>query len=76
MGMLSTQRANTIRGIYQTILSYHQRSAAHADRTVLTEEYLRQIREESPRALNLLEPLLTDEQLEWLMSGEADNEAM
>jgi hypothetical protein len=75
LGMLTTAQVNAIRGIYSTLLQYHQRQQSGPARTVGNEqELVRQLRK-NPELANLLEPLLTKEQIEMLLRGDMDTEA-
>jgi hypothetical protein len=72
MGMLTTTRVNTIRSVYTTILQYHERQQSGPSRTITNEKGLAELLREQPQLASLLEPVLTDEQIEMFVRGGKD----
>jgi hypothetical protein len=72
MGMVSPSQANAISRVYSTILQHHQKTAAVRDQGVRVEGELLDLLRADPRLVNLLEPLLTDEQMEAFFRSAGD----
>jgi hypothetical protein len=72
MRLVSPSVANTAERILRTILDAQTRSAQEGPRGWQQEE-LAELCRRDPRVLPLLEPLLTDEQLKWLMGTVTDD---
>jgi hypothetical protein len=76
LGLLSTAQANTIRGAYSTILQHYQRQQSGPARTVVNEQELAKQLRKNPGLANVLEPLLTREQIEMFLRGDMDADDM
>jgi hypothetical protein len=74
LGLLSTAQANTIRASYSVVLQHHQRQQSGPARTLVNEQELAKQLRKKPELANLLEPLLTKEQIEMLLRGDMDAE--
>ena len=74
LGMLSTAQANTIRSTYTAILQYHERQQSGPTRTITNEKGLAELLRKQPELATLLEPLLSDEQIQMLVRGGKDAE--
>ena len=72
MGLISTSHANTLRGIYSEILKYHERQQSGPSKTVANEKDLAKVLRKHPELATLLEPMLTNEQIESFMRGGND----
>jgi hypothetical protein len=72
LGMLSPAKANTLRGVYTTILQHHERQQSGPSRTIGNDQELAKLLRKHPDLSSLLEPLLTDEQIAVLMGGGKD----
>ena len=72
LGMLSTAQANTIRSTYTAILQYHERQQSGPTRTITNEKGLAELLRKQPELATLLEPLLSDEQIQMLVRGGKD----
>jgi hypothetical protein len=71
-GMIDVRQTNSFRGVYATILQYHQRKRGSGTSAVLDQPGLVDILRAHPELANLLEPLLSDEQIANLMSPTRD----
>ena len=63
LGMLSTAQANTIRGSYTAILQHYRQKETSADRGGVADGALVDMLSRHPELANLLEPLLSAEQI-------------
>jgi hypothetical protein len=72
LGLLSTAQANTIRSTCTEILKYHERQQSGPSRTVVNEKDVAKLLRTHPEYAKMLEPLLTDEQIEMLVGGGKD----
>ena len=73
MGLLETAQANAIRASFREILLYHRSKAKEAEKGISNVEVLDVLRKD-PKLLSLFEPLLSQEQVEWILRG-GDSEA-
>ena len=71
MKMVSTSQANSMRGIFKTILDHHRKNAAHGDQPHLADDDFQTLLQTNPEMFNMLEPLLTDAQIDMIMRQEA-----
>lgn len=67
MGLVDLKQANAYKGIYAVILQHYQRKQANSDRPILDQPGLADLLRKNPDLANLLEPLLSVEQIEALM---------
>jgi hypothetical protein len=74
MGLLGTPQVNAMRGIYQTILQHHQKTQAQRSEQPLSETTIQDLIREQPELLSVLEPLLTDEQINLIMKNARDGD--
>jgi hypothetical protein len=72
LGMLSTAKANTIRGTYTAILQHHRQKQAPADRGGANDDALAEMLSRHPELANLLEPLLSAEQIASILGRAKD----
>jgi hypothetical protein len=75
LGILRPAQANAIRGSYREILQHHGRSHARGSaQAAVSDADLLDLVRTNPALLNLLEPLLTKEQIDLVMrDGEGGN---
>jgi hypothetical protein len=73
LGIIRPAQANAIRGVLHEIIAQH-RQAATSDASVaaLDGDLLARLRED-PSLMNLLEPLLTTDQIATLLGGSSDD---
>jgi hypothetical protein len=71
LGILSPAQANSIRGVLGTILAETRESYSGGSSPLANENLIRILREQS-ELLNLLEPLLTDEQMSTILKEFTD----
>jgi hypothetical protein len=69
MGLLKPAQANTIRASFREILQFHMRSARTAEQGISNADVMSVLRK-NPGLVNLLAPILTDEQIAMVMKGE------
>ena len=74
MGVLTTAQANSIRGVYSTILGYHQKARNARSVQTLDNDNVLEILRQNPEMISMVESLLTDEQVEMLMNDATDGE--
>jgi hypothetical protein len=67
LGIVKPAQANAMRAIYHEILQHHQRSQQRDDRQGLSDADVMDVMQRDPQFLNLLEPLLSQEQVELIM---------
>ena len=72
LGMLSTAKANTIRGAYAAILQHYRQKQAPADRGGVADDALVDMLSRHPELANLLEPFLSAEQIAAIMARAKD----
>ena len=74
MGLLETAQANAIRASFREILLYHRSKTKEAEKGISNVELLDVLRKD-PKLLSLFEPLLSQEQVEWILrAGDSDGE--
>jgi hypothetical protein len=69
LGLMSTARANSIRGAYAEILRWHGHARGQRDEGRLTDDDVLALARSNPEILSMIEPLLTDEQIEMVTGG-------
>jgi len=69
LGMVTPGQAGAIRSAYAEILRHHERQQGGPSRTGVDEKGLIKVLKERPDLASLLEPVLTTEQIAWLMQG-------
>jgi len=74
MKMLSTAQANSMRGVYSAILQHHQKNHHVPGDTGLGDADVLELLRHKPEMISMLEPLLTDKQIEMLMRDAKDGE--
>ena len=67
MGLLKPAQANAIRASFRDILQHHQRSQSRHDHAGIGDADVLDLMRKDPTILNMLAPLLTDEQLAMIM---------
>lgn len=72
LGMLSTAKANTIRGTYTAILQFYRQKQTSFDRGGVTDDALVDMLSRHPEMANLLEPLLSAEQIAAILARAKD----
>ena len=65
--VISTQQANAIRGTYQTVLNEIHRSTSDGGTAAVADDNVIALLKANPELLNLVEPLLTDQQVRDLL---------
>lgn len=65
IGLLDASDANAIRAAFRDILQYHRSRAKEAEKSISNADVLELLRKD-PSLLSLLEPLLTQEQIEMI----------
>ena len=73
MGLITTAQANAIRGVYSTMLQRHQHVGRSRDQAHLDDADVMQLLRENPSMLNMLSPLLTDQQIAAVMQQSDDD---
>jgi len=71
--MLAPAQANAICGVYKTMLGEESKSRAGQKTQISDDNVLKMLREQ-PGMLSLLEPLLTNEQIEMVMKDASDDD--
>lgn len=74
---LSPAEANAVRGVYQAILQHHQKSRAASVQPGIADVDLLTIARTNPEMLSMLEPLLSDQQIDLIFgdnSGDGDDD--
>ena len=71
MGLLKPAQANTIRNALRDLLQYHQGKAKEAETGLANADVLDLLKKD-PTVLSLLEPLLTEAQIEMIMKNAND----
>jgi len=76
IGLLKPAQANAIRAAFRDIQQYHKSKAKEADNSLSNADVMNLLRKD-PTLLNMLEPLLTDEQIDQVMrnKGAGDEQA-
>jgi hypothetical protein len=74
IGLVTTAQANSIRGVYSTILQQHHRTRTGRDQAQLDDADVMAILRDNPSMLNMLAPLLTDEQIAAIMEASEGGE--
>jgi hypothetical protein len=69
LGLLSTARANSMRGAYAEILRWHGQARVQRDEGGLTDDAVLALARSNPEVLSMLEPFLTDAQIELVTGG-------
>jgi hypothetical protein len=72
MGLLKPAQANAMRANYAAILSYHQQNESRSDRNGMADADVMEIMRKDPKMLSVLEPFLTDEQIDLVMNSAKD----
>lgn len=67
IGVMAPSRANTIRANLKETLTYHRRNQSSPDGQKLPDADVLKLARENPEYLSMLEPFLTDEQLDIVM---------
>jgi hypothetical protein len=78
MKLVTTAQANSIRGVYSTILQQHRRTQSGRDQAQLDDAGMMAILRDNPNMLSMLAPLLTEEQIAAIMEdceGTEDGQA-
>jgi hypothetical protein len=66
LGLIKPAQANAIRAAFREILQYHKTATKQAEKTLSNADIMDILRKD-PRLLSLLEPLLTEEQIDMVM---------
>ena len=72
MGLLKPAQANSIRASYTEILRYHQKNETRSDRNGMADADVMEIMRKDPHMFSMLEPFLTDEQIDLVMKNAKD----
>jgi hypothetical protein len=73
MGVITAAQLNAIRGALRDNIAVQQRTASGAAAAPMDHAVLRRLRED-PELMNLMAPLLTADQIAWLMGASAKDE--
>jgi hypothetical protein len=71
-GLVDVKLANAFKGIYATILQHYQRKTANSEKPTLDRPGLLDMLRKHPDLANMLEPMLSKEQIEALMQQGQD----
>ena len=74
MKLVRSNEANAIKGIYSVILQHHQRTKSTRAASQIDDTDVLAMLRTNPEMLNMLEPLLTDEQLQMIRGQCTDDE--
>lgn len=74
MGFISTSNANSMRGVYATILRHLQQDKSARSNQQLDNDSVVDMLRRDPKILSLLEPLLTQEQVAMVMHDGMDTD--
>ncbi len=72
MGVIKPAQANTIRASYAEILRYHQKNESRNDRNGMADADVMEIMRKDPKMFSMMEPFLTDEQIDLVMKNAKD----
>ena len=72
MGFIKTAQANSIRAMYAEILRYHQKNESRSDRNGMSDADVMEIMRKDPKMFSMMEPFLTDEQIDLVMKNAKD----
>ncbi len=67
MGLLKPAQANAIRASFREILQHHRQTQVRQDRSVIGDADILDLMAKDASILNMLSPILTDEQVEMIM---------
>ena len=68
LGVLSTSQANTIRGVYSTMLQHHRQNRARNERGGAVDDAMVDMLARHPELANMLEPILSAEQIATILA--------
>ena len=74
MGLLKPAQANAIRGSFREILLYHQKKAKESEQGISNIDVL-EVFQQDPKLLSLLEPLLSQEQIDMILKNSGGGNA-
>ncbi len=74
IGLIKPQTSNSMRGAYRDLLQHYQRSGRDAAKAPLANEDVLAILRENPARLSMLEPLISDEQLQMILGEATDGQ--
>ena len=72
MGLLKPAQASSIRASYSEILRYHQKNETRSDRNGMADADVMEIMRKDPKMFSMMEPFLTDEQIDLVMKNAKD----
>lgn len=72
MGFIKPAQANTIRASYAEILRHHQKNESRNNRQGLADADVVEMMRKDPQMFSMLEPFLTDEQIDLVMKNAKD----
>lgn len=75
MGLIKPAHANTIRASYTEILRHHQKNDSRIDRQGLADADIMDMMRKDPKVFTIMEPFLTDAQIEMLMQNAKDGDS-
>ena len=73
IGMLKPQTSNSMLGAFNSLLHQHERSDQPTNRPQISNEDILRTWRENPAMVRMLEPFLTDDQLQMIAQEEAKN---
>ena len=74
IGLLKPAQANAIRGSFREILMYHQKKAKESEQGISNVDVL-EVFQQDPKLLSLLEPLLSQEQIDMILKNSGGDKA-
>ena len=74
IGLLKPAQANAIRGSFREILMYHQKKAKESEQGISNVDVL-EVFQQEPKLLSLLEPLLSQEQIDMILKNSGGDNA-
>lgn len=75
LGYLPTGKANSIRSAYSEILRWHRAAKGGGEARRIDDADLRKMLQSNPELLNMLAPLLTDDQIAMVLGGAEEGDA-
>lgn len=72
MGLITPAQANPIRASYAEILRYHQKNENRSERKGIADADVIGLMRKDPKMFSMLEPFLTDEQIDMVMKNAKD----
>ncbi len=74
LGYLKAAQANSIRAMYTEILRHHQKNESRDDRKGIADADVVELMRKDPKVFSMMEPFLTDEQIDMVMKNAKDGD--